>query len=438
MWLSRRRDHSFVSNLEKCAIQPFPRMACLPGKVLANGELGRFCRGRLPAGYPVWLARPEEREGPPMFEALGVELPLGLLGRFVVAFVIVLVLIGATFWLIRRFGNRRGTTGAARGRQPRLGVIDVAEFEGRRLVLIRRDNVEHLILLGNSGDLVVEQNIVRAAPLAREMPVPRAPGMAEAMTRTAEPSAARGSDFGSQWPEPGTRPEPVARPEPGKRTEPAMRTEYAKRVEPSMRGEPRLDGRNEPVVRTPRVTEPKSPPAAEPAPRPQTETELPLGRSGPASNAMPRVVTEPIPVVEPRAPATNEMELSDMAQRLETALRRPGSAQEERPEPAKPMSAPAAESRSAPPFAPPPRDAARPETNRSSPGERPPPVEPSTRPTPSAPQFGSPQTRGDPSRPPGENPRAAPAEPKPASPKTVFDSLEQEMASLLGRPAGKE
>jgi flagellar protein FliO/FliZ len=375
-----------------------------------------------------------------MFEALGVELPLGLLGRFVVAFVIVLVLIGATFWLIRRFGNRRGTTGAARGRQPRLGVIDVAEFEGRRLVLIRRDNVEHLILLGNSGDLVVEQNIVRAAPLAgaREMPVPRAPGMAEAMTRTAEPSAARGSDFGSQWPEPGTRPEPVARPEPGKRTEPAMRTEYAKRVEPSMRGEPRLDGRNEPVVRTPRVTEPKSPPAAEPAPRPQTETELPLGRSGPASNAMPRVVTEPIPVVEPRAPATNEMELSDMAQRLETALRRPGSAQEERPEPAKPMSAPAAESRSAPPFAPPPRDAARPETNRSSPGERPPPVEPSTRPTPSAPQFGSPQTRGDPSRPPGENPRAAPAEPKPASPKTVFDSLEQEMASLLGRPAGKE
>jgi flagellar protein FliO/FliZ len=375
-----------------------------------------------------------------MFEALGVELPLGLLGRFVVAFVIVLVLIGATFWLIRRFGNRRGNTGTARGRQPRLGVIDVAEFEGRRLVLIRRDNVEHLILLGNSGDLVVEQNIVRAAPLAsaREMPVPRAPGVAEAMTRTAEPSAARGSDFGSQWPEPGTRPEPVARPEPGKRTEPAMRAEYAKRVEPAMRGEPRLDGRHEPLVRAPRVTEPKSPPATESAPRPQTETELPLGRSGPASNAMPRVVTEPIPVVEPRAPATNEMELSDMAQRLETALRRPGSAQEERPEPAKPMSAPAAESRSAPPFTPPPRDAARPEPNRPSPGERPPPAEPSTRPTPSAPQFGSPQTRGEPSRPPGENPRAAPAEPKPASPKTVFDSLEQEMASLLGRPAGKE
>ena len=412
-------------------------MACLPGEVLANGELGRFCRGRLPASYPTWLARPEEREGPPMFEALGVELPLGLLGRFVVAFVIVLVLIGATFWLIRRFGNRRGNASTARGRQPRLGVIDVAEFEGRRLVLIRRDNVEHLILLGNSGDLVVEQNIIRAAPLAgtREMPVPRAPGVAEAMTRIGEPGAARGGDFSSQWPEPGARPEPVARPEPGKRAEPAMRTEYAKRVEPAMRGEPRLDGRNEPVVRASRATEQKSPPAAEPPPRPSAEAEPPLGRSGPASNAMPRVVTEPMPVVEPKTPVTNEMELSDMAQRLETALRRPGAAQEERPEPAKPM-----ESRSAPAFVPPPppRDAARSETPRPAPAERAPPVEPPTRPTAAAPQFGSPQTRGEPARPAGENPRAAPAETKPASPKTVFDSLEQEMASLLGRPAGKE
>jgi len=370
-----------------------------------------------------------------MFEALGVELPLGLLGRFVVAFVIVLVLIGATFWLIRRFGNRRGHTNATRGRQPRLGVIDVAEFEGRRLVLIRRDNVEHLILLGGSGDLVVEQNIVRAA--AREMPVPRAPGVADAMARTAEASAARGGDFTPQWPEPGTRPEPGGRPEPGKRAEPAVRTEYAKRVEPSMRGEPRLDGRAEPVLRAPRATEQKSP--AEPAPRPPAEMEVPLGRPGAPSNAMPRVVAEPMPIGEPRAPVANEMELNDMAQRLETALRRPAPAQEERPEPAKPTSGPAIEARAAPVFpSPPPREASRPETARSSPAERPIPVEPPTRPTSPAPQFGAPQARGESVRPtPGENPRAQ-AEAKPASPKTVFDSLEQEMASLLGRPAGKE
>jgi hypothetical protein len=38
--------------------------------------------------------------------------------------------------------------------------------------------------------------------------------------------------------------------------------------------------------------------------------------------------------------------------------------------------------------------------------------------------------------------RAVPGEPKadarPASPKSVLDSLEQEMASLLGRPAPKD
>jgi flagellar protein FliO/FliZ len=379
-----------------------------------------------------------------MFEALGVELPLGLLGRFVVAFVIVLVLIGVTFWFIRRFGNRRGNTSAARGRQPRLGVIDVAEFEGRRLVLIRRDNVEHLILLGGSGDLVVEQNIVRGAPVGRELPVPRAPApsVSEAMARNAEASASRGSELNPQWPEPGTRPElgtrpePSPRPEPGKRAEPPIRTEYAKRVEPSMRSEPRLDARTEPAMRTPRAAEQKSPPP-EPAPRPPADVELPLGRPGPLNNAMPRVVTEPMPVVEPRAPATNEMELNDMAQRLETALRRPVSAQEERPEPPKPTSGPAMEPRGAPAFpSPTPREGSRVEAARS--GDRPPLVDPPTRPTAPVPQFAAPQTRGESVRPnPGENPRAQ-AEPKPTSPKTVFDSLEQEMASLLGRPAGKE
>ena len=49
-----------------------------------------------------------------------------LIVRFVVAFVIVLALIGATFWVIRRFGGTRVGTAAQRGRQPRLAVIDAA------------------------------------------------------------------------------------------------------------------------------------------------------------------------------------------------------------------------------------------------------------------------------------------------------------------------
>src|SRR6476469_569173 len=102
-----------------------------------------------------------------------------LIVRFVVAFVIVLALIGLTFWLIRRFGTARVGTAAQRGRQPRLAVIDAASVDGRRrLVLIRRDNVDHLLMIGGPSDFVVEQNIVRAVPVnpPRDVPVPRADG----------------------------------------------------------------------------------------------------------------------------------------------------------------------------------------------------------------------------------------------------------------------
>ena len=100
-----------------------------------------------------------------------------LLVRFVVAFVIVLALIGITFWLIRRFGGARVGSAAQRGRAPRLAVIDAAAVDGRRrLVLVRRDNVEHLLMIGGPGDIVVEQNIVRAVPVnaPRDVPAPRA------------------------------------------------------------------------------------------------------------------------------------------------------------------------------------------------------------------------------------------------------------------------
>src|SRR5262249_37818033 len=107
-----------------------------------------------------------------MFESLfGAEMPLAV--RFFVAFLIVLGLIGAIAWAVRRFGS--GRLGAStRGRQPRLAVIDYASVDGRRrLILVRRDNVEHLLMIGGPSDIVVEPNIVRATPAARE--VGRAP-----------------------------------------------------------------------------------------------------------------------------------------------------------------------------------------------------------------------------------------------------------------------
>jgi hypothetical protein len=53
-------------------------------------------------------------------------------------------------------------------------VIDAAAVDGRRrLVLVRRDNVEHLLMIGGPADLVVEPNIVRARRSAIRRP--RAP-----------------------------------------------------------------------------------------------------------------------------------------------------------------------------------------------------------------------------------------------------------------------
>ena len=103
-----------------------------------------------------------------MLEALfGSDMPLAV--RFFLAFLIVLGLIGATAWAVRRFGAGRLGGAGTRGRQPRLAVVDYASVDSRRrLILVRRDNIEHLVLIGGPTDVVVEANIVRAAPATRE------------------------------------------------------------------------------------------------------------------------------------------------------------------------------------------------------------------------------------------------------------------------------
>src|ERR1700723_3295946 len=96
---------------------------------------------------------------------------------FFFAFVAVLALIGVVAWLIRRFASNRLGANTQRGRMPRLAVIDAAAVDGRRrLVLVRRDNVEHLLMIGGPTDIVVEPNIVRAMPGREQLPQrPRAP-----------------------------------------------------------------------------------------------------------------------------------------------------------------------------------------------------------------------------------------------------------------------
>src|SRR5690242_7840083 len=108
--------------------------------------------------------------------------------KIVLVLVFVLALVVVVFWLLRRFGGNRFDGSAGRGRQPRLSVVDAAAFgDGRRkLVIIRRDNIEHLLMVGGPNDLVIEQNIVRAMPAQREKVEPtlgRALPSAEALPR---------------------------------------------------------------------------------------------------------------------------------------------------------------------------------------------------------------------------------------------------------------
>jgi flagellar protein FliO/FliZ len=81
--------------------------------------------------------------------------------RALLYLVLVLGLIGLCTWLIRRFGG--GPVGGRGSR--RLAVVESIALDARhRLVLVRRDGTEHLLLLGPGHDLVVEAGIPGAPP----------------------------------------------------------------------------------------------------------------------------------------------------------------------------------------------------------------------------------------------------------------------------------
>jgi flagellar protein FliO/FliZ len=76
--------------------------------------------------------------------------------RFTLALAFVILLILFCAWAARRLGlgGRLITTGGRR----RLTIIEVLPLDAkRRLVLLKRDGVEHLLLLGLSNDLVIER-----------------------------------------------------------------------------------------------------------------------------------------------------------------------------------------------------------------------------------------------------------------------------------------
>ena len=94
--------------------------------------------------------------------------------RFAIALVFVLALIGLLAWLAKRFG----VAGAfARPRASRrLSVEESLPLDARhRLILVRRDTVEHLVLLGTGGDSLIESNIEPPPEPAKPAVVPLRP-----------------------------------------------------------------------------------------------------------------------------------------------------------------------------------------------------------------------------------------------------------------------
>lgn len=86
---------------------------------------------------------------------------LGEYFRFFLALAFVLVLIAGLAALLRRsgFGERLTATPSSAG-QRRLSLVEVRPLDAKhKLVLLRRDDREHLVLLGAAGDLLIESDI---------------------------------------------------------------------------------------------------------------------------------------------------------------------------------------------------------------------------------------------------------------------------------------
>lgn len=86
----------------------------------------------------------------------------------ILALGIVLALIVLGLWALKVFF--KASTNLGRGANRRLSVVDSVVVDPRRkLLIIRRDNVEHLILTGGPQDVVVETGI----PVERKPQAPR-------------------------------------------------------------------------------------------------------------------------------------------------------------------------------------------------------------------------------------------------------------------------
>jgi flagellar protein FliO/FliZ len=83
------------------------------------------------------------------------------IAQFAAALAFVLALVALIAWLARRF--LPGAGGVSTGKRKRLAILETLVLDPKtRAVLLRRDDVEHLIVLGPHGPMKVESLPARA------------------------------------------------------------------------------------------------------------------------------------------------------------------------------------------------------------------------------------------------------------------------------------
>lgn len=212
--------------------------------------------------------------------------------QFGAALIFVLALIGILFWVLQRigFGGGKGRRGT------RLGIVEAAVVDKkRRLVLIRRDAVEHLVMIGGPQDVVVENNITRREPslVAGTNEPPRGGVIPELAVRAAERATPAAQSAAPEAKRPEPAPVEAATP-----PEPPQEKPLPHPDEPVRRAAPPVAVPEEPVRRA----EPVASPPGDPVPR--VETAASAAPDGPPRRAEPHVpgAGEPVRRIEPHGP----------------------------------------------------------------------------------------------------------------------------------------
>jgi flagellar protein FliO/FliZ len=359
--------------------------------------------------------------------------------QFVLAAVVLLVLILVVWWLIRKaMGDRLNMSDKPdrRGRPPRLGITEsfAVDRQGRRLVMVRRDNVEHLVMIGGPNDVLIESNVIRGerAVVARPevriseadlLPQPAVFEPAPPAPLTPKP-APKPVEVSAPMPAPVAPAPVIPAPAPPVPSKPVQASPLPPPPAPAPA----------PEVELPKADLQKAAPAVEPTelPRPPVQSLSERIRSTVASPSFAAKPAEPVKTPEPVKPAELPRDVpAVVVDRQEQSAPKPGLFDTMKSKMSEALKAPAAAPKVdvVEPVAPKPVA----EVVVAPP---PPPPPPAPQPVPAPPPAAA-ASVPMPAPQPAPVAPAPPAAAKPVS-RNPFDSLEEEMAKLLGRaPDGK-